>query len=170
MHLQGTAMDQPATGDLQMRLTALVRASGELLESLETGNLPAAIVRVGRSLLRSDAAALWRLHAGVWTVAGQEGLSPASDHETAGDPLSFDEPMQINDVDTADLPGPRRQAFQREGIRALLVVPLSISGGNKGAMVFYERQARCCRARSTSTPRWRRSPRWPCRTSRTGVR
>lgn len=135
-------MDQPATGDLQMRLTALVRASGELLESLETGNLPAAIVRVGRSLLRSDAAALWRLHAGVWTVAGQEGLSPASDHETAGDPLSFDEPMQINDVDTADLPGPRRQAFQREGIRALLVVPLSISGGNKGAMVFYERQAR----------------------------
>jgi PAS domain S-box-containing protein len=130
--------------DLQARLTALTDASGELLRSLETGRLPAAIVRVARTLVDADAAAVWLLAGGQWSVAAQEGLSAAFniDAVTPGDVVEFDGPVQIDDVETAELVAPLRQLHRREGIRSLLIVPLRISGSNTGAIAFYHRQPR----------------------------
>jgi len=130
--------------DLQARLTALASASGELLRSLETGNLPAAIVRLAHSLLASDAAAVWLLSDGDWSVAAQEGLSAeyASAAVTPGTAVEFDDPVQIDDVATAELVAPMRDLHAREGVRSMLIVPMRISGSNTGAMAFYERRPR----------------------------
>ncbi len=130
--------------DLQTRLTALANASGQLLRSLEAGDLPAAIVRVARSLVEADAASVWLLQDGGWTVAAQSGLSAAYNGEaidTAG-PVSFDGPVQIADVESSAMVEARRDAYRREGVRSMLVVPLNIGGSNTGTIVFYQRQPR----------------------------
>ncbi|HEX6324163.1 MAG TPA: GAF domain-containing protein, partial [Vicinamibacterales bacterium] len=129
---------------LQTRLTALASASGELLRSLETGNLPAAIVRVARSLVASDAAAVWLLRDGEWRVAAQEGLSSSYTGEavTPGNAVELDDPVQIDDVATAELVAPMRELHRREGVHSMLIVPLRISGANTGAVSFYERRPR----------------------------
>ena len=131
--------------DLQGRLTALAAASGELLESLETDALPEAIVRVGHSLVQTDAAALWLLRGEVWEVAAQEGLSEEyrASASTPGEVVQYDEPLQIADVATdPSVPDGLRAINAREGVRGMLVVPLRITGSNTGAMVFYQRQHR----------------------------
>ena len=140
-HQMAGALDR--LNDLQARLTALANASGELLQAVETGRLPEAIVRVARTLVESDAASVGLLAGGQWSVAAQTGLSAAyAAHPEAGSPVEFEAPIQIGNVDESALPGSRRDALRREGVRSMLVVPLSIGGSNTGTIVFYQRQQR----------------------------
>ena len=130
--------------DLQNRLTTLTSASGELLQTLETGDLPAAIVRVARTLVEADAASVWLMHGGRWRVASQTGLSKeyASEAIAVDTVVAFDEPIHVSDVMAAPMVESRRDSYRREGIRAMLVVPLKIGGTNTGTIVFYHRQPR----------------------------
>ncbi|MDQ3068456.1 MAG: ATP-binding protein [Acidobacteriota bacterium] len=130
--------------DLQRRLTDLTGASGELLATLEGSSLAAAIVRVARTLVDVDAAAVWLLRDGRWSVSAQQGLSDVYDHEAIGStsPVEFNEPLQIPDVSAAGMHDARRSTYAREGIQAFLVVPLRIRDSNTGTLVLYSRQPR----------------------------
>jgi PAS domain S-box-containing protein len=130
--------------DVKARLTALTEASGELLQALEAGALPASIVRVARTLIATDATSVWLLRNGQWSVAAQTGLSERYSTEAiaVGTPADFDRPVQVPDVEALPMLSERRESYRREGIRSMLIVPLKIGGSNTGTIVFYQRQPR----------------------------
>ncbi len=138
---------EAAIADLQRRLLALVSASATILHSPTLEDVQAATIATARDLLTADAYALWRIDTmtGSWQVTRSEGISGSfaarmATDEGARSGLGGTEPLVIEDVETAPLMAPEREAYQVEQIRSALLFPLSVSGLLSGTLAFYYRR------------------------------
>ena len=141
----GSASGPLASSDA---LHFLLQASATLLAKPDLGVVLDRILELSRELIHADAYAVWRLDANLttWRVLASRGLSPAylemSSIPAAGITELTDEPIVATDVHSLPLLEHRRQAYEIEGIRSLLVLPLHIQGRNVGTITFYFRQSR----------------------------
>ena len=106
--------------------------------------LPAAFA-IAQKLLGADALAVWRVSAtgAEWEILWSTGLSVGypsrfvwNDRELLGGPYA------IEDVELSVKMQPRLEGYRREGIRAILAVPLRVHGENCGTVTLYYRATR----------------------------
>ena len=130
---------------LEQRLTLLTAATGRLLSTLDRTQLTDAIVDLAVQLVHgADAAAMWRMDGGRWSITSQRGLSEefvgrSKALAPASTPVRFDGPFAINDLFADPTTEVRRDAYRAEGLASMLVAPLRIGGSDSGSVVFYAR-------------------------------
>jgi PAS domain S-box-containing protein len=131
---------------VEERLGLLVEASGLLLGSLSIEAVQPAILELSRRLICADAYAIWRLdtNTDTWRIVSSAGMSEAYYEQTIRDagqmPYVLDEPVIAEDVTQLPLLALRREMYEAEGIKSLLVVPLLIHGRPSGTLTFYYRR------------------------------
>ncbi len=141
------ARAETAQADLQRRLLTLVEASGTLMSTPRRDAVLDGTIVLARELVAADAYAIWRqdLYAREWCADASFGLS---DELKAGilasfpqdlEELEFTEPIAIDDLASAALVARRRDAYEKGGIKGLLIVPLTIRGRRTATLVFYSR-------------------------------
>ena len=134
---------EAARDDLHARLLMLVAASTKLFDIPHLSNVATAAVNVAANLVPADAYVIWRLKPeSGWHPLAFDGVSPefASIRSAHGKTeLEFTRPITVEDVLTWPAGAPRRDAYRREGIASMLVIPLSLNGRRQGAFVFYHR-------------------------------
>jgi signal transduction histidine kinase len=132
---------------IEERLVALTEAAGRLLSSPSQYDVLPAILDLSRQLVAADAYAVWRGHpsSSEWQVVCAVGLSESFQETVARSPANTrtipTQPVVIPDV--AALPAltaHRMENYRREGIQALLVMPLRIHGEITATLVFYYHQ------------------------------
>jgi PAS domain S-box-containing protein len=131
--------------DMEKQLTLLVEASGSLSASLDICSVSNAILALSRRLVAADAYAVWHYErsTGRWGIAFSSGLSDeyqkativVSDHS----PFMPEEPIIADNIANSPILEGRTEAYEREGIKALLVVPLTVRGASYGTIAFYYR-------------------------------
>jgi signal transduction histidine kinase len=130
---------------IEEQLRLLVEASGGLSASLEMGDVAGAVLALSRRLIAADAYAVWRYQAatGRWGIVMASGLSDEYRRSTIEvldhTPRLPRSAVVADDIRRVPLLGDRREALEREGIRSMLIVPLSIRGATSGTLVFYYR-------------------------------
>jgi PAS domain S-box-containing protein len=131
---------------VEERLGLLVEASGVLLGSLSLEAVQPAILELSRRLISADAYAIWRLDTktDTWRIVTSAGMSEAYYKQTILDvgqthPM-LDEPVIAEDVTRMPLLAMRREMYEAEGIKSLLVVPLLIHGRPSGTLTLYYRR------------------------------
>ncbi|HST50775.1 MAG TPA: PAS domain S-box protein [Pyrinomonadaceae bacterium] len=128
------------------RLGLLVEASGVLLGSLSLEAVQPAILDLSRRMISADAYAIWRQkpESGVWHIVSSAGMSEAYDESiTSQDEQPryvLDGPVIAEDVTELSLLATRRELYESEGIKSILVVPLRIHGHASGTLTFYYRR------------------------------
>jgi PAS domain S-box-containing protein len=131
--------------DIEQQLTLLVEASGSLSASLDLGSVSNAIMALSRRLVAADAYAVWEYegHTGYWKIALASGISEqfqeSTVHVSEHLPGLLEEPIIADDVTTSQIVAHRRAAFEREGIKSLLVVQHRVRGDRIGSIAFYFR-------------------------------
>jgi signal transduction histidine kinase len=132
---------------LEEQLAALSEATGALLRIPNQEHVLSAMLELARKVIAADAYAVWRVHPtqSDWRILAAVGLSEEYQQATAraldGTRASPAAPVVFTDVDTSpDVVAHRREEHRREGIRAMLVMPLQIHGELGGTLVFYFRQ------------------------------
>jgi PAS domain S-box-containing protein len=137
-----------AQADLQRRLLTLVGASGWLLGSPRVTDVVPATMKLAGSLVPADGYAVWRFDPRLrhWTVAGFYGVSAEFATKVIamhnGKPTSLmpsAEPIVAEDVQADPMLADRRAAYEREGIKSMLAIPLTIRGEISGTLVLYHR-------------------------------
>jgi PAS domain S-box-containing protein len=130
---------------IEKQLTSLVEASASLSVSLDIQSVSGAILALSRRLVRADACAIWRDDpaTGLWGIAHCFGLSSDFQHSvTAGLEHTVRAPeTPIVAEDTSDLPTleSQREAYDKEGIRAMMLLPLGGPRKGSGTLVLYYR-------------------------------
>ncbi len=131
--------------DLRRRLTTIIDASGHLLMSPRTDDVLPALLVVAREVLPSDAVAVWRADERQWRVAASHGLS-ASFVETSIVASAFFDALIGEVLVLESMDDPRvstcRDAHIREGIAAMLLLPLQVGSRTAASIAFYYRQPR----------------------------
>jgi PAS domain S-box-containing protein len=136
--------------DLRQRLIAVVSASSAILQSPALEDVQAATVATARELLTADGYALWRIDAtsGGWRVVRAEGVSREFSSRMLDQPgvssslqaaVPFSEPVAVTDVLAEPMLAPQHEAYRAEGIRSMLVIPMTIGGLRSATLVFYFR-------------------------------
>jgi signal transduction histidine kinase len=127
-------------------LGLLVEASASLTRSLDREDVLSAILDLAQRLLAADAYSIWRHRSDPhrWEIVRSAGLS-AEYVQTAGRIVGDNQqmsgqPLALEDVQGTKLVEARQAWYRREGIAALLTVPLHIHGEVSGTLVFYYRQ------------------------------
>jgi PAS domain S-box-containing protein len=135
--------------DFQRRLLALTRAAGAVLATPERQQVFEATMSLARDLIAADGYALWRLdrESELWRPMASFGVSKEFLHSIAPErprpgTVPFHEPLAVDDVHAAPMLALRRDDYAREGIRSMLVVPMSIRGETTATLVFYFREPR----------------------------
>jgi PAS domain S-box-containing protein len=134
--------------DVEERLRTLVDASASLLGSPQTEVVLPAVLALSHRLVAADAYAIWRYSPAdsAWSVVASSGLSEEYGRdriEVASDTVRAPEgPLVVEDVSAAPTLEHRRETYRREGIRALLTLPLRAHGEVVGTLVFYYREPR----------------------------
>jgi PAS domain S-box-containing protein len=131
---------------VQERLTYLVDASAALLSTLQVETILPMIIETAKQVVNADAYAVWRYTTSsrLWRVMASAGLS--GDYiKNTGSILIGTTPLMIptviaEDVTTEDRLQTRLEAYEAEGIKSILVVPLNINGENAGTVGFYFKQ------------------------------
>ncbi len=138
-----TALSEQA--DLERRLTTIIGASSALLMSPRLEDVSPAIVNVARDIVPADACALWWMDGDCWRVTASRGLSErftAVSHPAGSDiDLTGTDLRIVEDTDDPQLAS-RQTAYQAEGLRAALVVPLTVGSDVVAAIAFYYRRPR----------------------------
>jgi len=130
------------------RLLLLAEASNTLLMQTDAARLPSAILDLSRRLFQADAYAIWRRHSetGDWNVIAESNLSagyPKHIPSTGQQQMELPErPFYFSDVEEAPMLADRREGYRREGVRALLCVPLRLHGELSGTITLYYGQPR----------------------------
>jgi PAS domain S-box-containing protein len=134
---------------LQSKVSTLLVASRMLLESSRLTEVLPATMTLAKDLIEADGYAVWRLAPGQWRIVASTGISDrfaSGVLETyQGQPattITFSETRVIEDVLTTPGLDERQDAYASEGIRSMLIVPLSIQGTFSGTLVFYYRVPR----------------------------
>jgi len=126
--------------DLRRRLTTIIDASGALLTSPRIDDVLPAILVVARQVLTSDGTAIWHRQQDEWRIAASHGLSAAfaSSVLRAAGEAELGTLVAIESL--ADLPfAQRKPAYEAEGIRSLLIVPLQTGPRLQASIAFYYR-------------------------------
>ncbi len=130
---------------IEEHLKVLVESSGSFSPSLEMGDVAGAVLALSRRLVEADAYAVWRYQpaSGRWGIVLGSGLSEGYQRSTIEvldtTPRLPDAPVLAEDIRQVPLLSHRREVLEREGIRSMLVLPLSIRGTPSGSLVFYYR-------------------------------
>ena len=129
---------------LQQRLSALADAAGELLAEPSPVGLLANVGMLGARLLPAPAHAIWRAmpDAREWRIVWHRQLSDAFVETVAAaavpdERAMLSEPQLVPDVRLAPALAHRLPSYEQEGIRSVLVVPLSAHGQPFGTFVAY---------------------------------
>jgi PAS domain S-box-containing protein len=144
----GTQRDVTERRRADEKLRALVSASESLLGSPRTEAVLSAVLSLAGRLSSADAYAVWRYREAEtrWEVVSSEGLSDEYRESwiavTSETPSMTETPIVVEDVEALTLLAERRELYRREGLRALLVLPLKVQGAVAGTLVFYYRAPR----------------------------
>ncbi len=131
---------------IEHQLRLLVEASASLSASLDMDAVAGAVLALSRQLVAADAYAVWRYQpaSGRWGIALSSGLSEEYRHSTVENlertPQLPPHPVVAEDIAAIPLLEDRRAALEREGIRSMMIVPLSVRGEQSGTLVFYYRE------------------------------
>ena len=134
-----------AQSESERQLSLLVEASGRLLASPDSAEVFQNILDLAKEFIDADAYSVWRRSAdGVyWHIATKSGLSDnysGSLLDPGGTSGKLPRvPLAFEDVEKAPFADLRREAYQAEGIRSLITVPLQIGSELQGTLVFYYR-------------------------------
>jgi PAS domain S-box-containing protein len=135
-----------AQADLQRRLLTLVAASGTLLGTPRIEATVEGAIALARELVDADAYAIWRFepYAMEWRTIASFGLSSEFVADVTirqGELRDFPypDPLVIDNLEQMPMIERRREAYRREGVNALLIVPLFIRGRATATMVFYSK-------------------------------
>jgi PAS domain S-box-containing protein len=135
--------------DVQRRLLGLATAAASVAGSPDIDSVLSAAIGVARDVFKSDAYAIWRAdEQGYWRIARSFGVSDhfgarivsGSGGRALGREAPFTEPLVCEDVRTSPVLQHLREAYESEGIAALIVFPLVIRGARSGTLVIYSRQ------------------------------
>jgi signal transduction histidine kinase len=146
-----TATSEDALVDLQRRLLTLVAASGSLVGTPDLDVVLPATIRVASELVDADGYAVWRFdrQRREWDALVSSGVSPEFlermrdvSTDSLPRPLPFITPLVVTDVQSEPELSLRVEAYAREGIRSVLVIPLRIRESWSGTLVFYCRERR----------------------------
>lgn len=130
---------------LSVRLEALLESTTHLIETLETTELLSSLLDLSHEIVTADALGMWRMDVqGNWNIVASNGLSDSFIHESISRTVNVDpptepvvvQPEELSDQSTSILRY-RWERYEREGIRSLLILPLSIHGKVSGTLVFY---------------------------------
>lgn len=135
--------------DLSSRLTLLLRSTSRLIETLKIDEMLGSVLSLSRELIAADAFGLWRFddERQQWGLVASDGLS--EEFATGALPRGIREqiprePVVVQPEDLASESTPllneRWEAYRREGIRSLMIIPLRIRGEISGTLVFYCRR------------------------------
>ncbi len=129
---------------LEEQLTSLVETSNQLLSSLDLKAVLQSVLAFSNQLVIADAYAVWRFTSAEerWQIIHSTGLSMDYQVETLNNPsasVPFEKPLIINDIEQNDTLAIRQASYLKEGIRAVLIVPLRIYGQISGSLAFYHR-------------------------------
>ncbi len=126
-------------------LATLVQASVALISSADLKAALDHVLDLAVALLPADAYGVWRYFAvpEAWKLAAARNLSaeymaqafifsPASDMPSA--------PVAIPDISISEECKPRLEIYRKEGIAAMLRIPMMLYGEDVGLMVFYYRR------------------------------
>ncbi|MBV8855612.1 MAG: PAS domain S-box protein [Acidobacteria bacterium] len=133
--------------DVEERLRTLVDASASLLGSPQTEVVLPAVLALSHRLVAADAYAIWRYfqQESAWAVVASSGLSDGYNEHievTTDTPRMPDHPLAVGDVFAEPMLEGRREIYRREGVRAMLTLPLRAHGEVVGTLVFYYREPR----------------------------
>ncbi|MFN3648582.1 MAG: PAS domain-containing protein [Armatimonadota bacterium] len=135
-------MSQPFPDPLEL----LTGAAESLLSNREPAQLVPAILDTSERLFQADAYAIWRYFPEdrEWRAIADRNLSPEYVRRAPeGDwKLLPDHPVFTPDVLGEPRLAVRRAAYEAEGVRSMLYLPLRICGVKAGTIVFYFRQPR----------------------------
>jgi GAF domain-containing protein len=137
-----------AQDDLRERLMTLAAAAGTLLISPSVEDVLPATLTLATQMVEADGYAVWRLQDGFWRVGASRGISEhfantivsLYQRVSPADTIPFIAPLFAEDVDQVPMLEGRREAFQTEGVKSVLAVPLLIRGQPSGALSFYFRR------------------------------
>ncbi len=127
------------------RLMLLAEAAETLPVSLAAEELVPRIMDLSARLFAADAYAIWRFDPSrqIWRAIADRNLSAGYDRVLRPSERSMpEEPFACEDVLLDPRTASRREAYQSEGIRAMLAAPLRIRGEVSGTIVFYHRRPR----------------------------
>jgi PAS domain S-box-containing protein len=135
---------------LQQRLLGLAVASASILGSPDVDAVLSGAIALARDTFAADAYAVWRIEDGSWRIVRSFGVSQefaerviAPETRNAAPPnVPFDSPIIYEDVYAAPALANLRDAYEREGIKSMVVFPLVIRGERCGTMVFYSHEPR----------------------------
>jgi PAS domain S-box-containing protein len=135
---------------LQHRLLGLAVASASILGSPDVDAVLSGAIALARDTFAADAYAVWRIEDRSWRIVRSFGVSAefaerviAPQSRKAAPPnVPFDKPVIYEDVHAAPVLADLRVAYEREGIKSMVVFPLVIRGERCGTMVFYSHERR----------------------------
>ena len=128
-------------GITRERLTVLTEASRRLLTSLHVEAVVHEIIALAGRTIAADAYAVWRRDHSAWRIAASRHLSPEFAAQVLQDNsrVPFDSPIVAEDAVNMVVLDGRKAAYEREGIRSLVSIPLEERGGPIGSIAFYYR-------------------------------
>ena len=130
--------------DLRARLLALTDGAEALMSTRSTDEALASVLDLAQRVLPGDAWAIWWLDTSgsEWRILRAHGLSEAFAAERVqGAAAPISPPLEVLDIARAPLSEARRDVYTREGIHALMSIPLPVGGQRVGALVVYHRTA-----------------------------
>ncbi len=146
------ARDLTQRARMEAALVALVEASSALQATPTVAAVVSATLHVATKHLPADGVAIWRFDygRGAWIPSGSSGISPgfaervvaARSDWQAPDDIPFAEPIVAEDVGAEPQLAGLADAYRREGIASMLVLPLRIAERQSGTLVFYYRTRR----------------------------
>ena len=130
--------------EMDRQLMLLSDASAALLASPHSAQVLHTILDLAQRYVAADAYAVWRLHeGGLWRLVSAAGLS--AEFVSTGEigaksaqPLP-DGAIVIEDIAAEPLLQERNASLVREGVRSMMLVPLTIHSVFSGTVVFYWR-------------------------------
>jgi signal transduction histidine kinase len=137
--------------NLQQRLLTLLSRAGELFGSPTLEDVLPGILKLAAETVAADGYAVWRLDRarGRWFVASHAGVSEEFANGTPEPQPDRDLPARVpsdaiaaEDVLSVPALAMRRAAYEREGIRSLLAIPLTTNEPGTGTLAFYYRERR----------------------------
>ncbi len=144
----GSVEDVTLRARLHSHLSALIEASGILLQSPRLGAVLPAAMTIAKDLIAADGYAIWRLYETDWRIVTSTGISAEFSESVIRSyqgqtvtTLSFSKPLAVEDVNATPMLDERRAEHAAEGILSMLVVPLCINGALSASLVFYYRSA-----------------------------
>ena len=134
---------KPQTSGERQEPAKSARHHADSLIDFASGDALSSVLEVAKSLVPADGFAVWRMGPDriIWNTVASYGLSAefakTPSYGEHGMPAS---PVIAEDVSKFPMLSERTRAYQLEGIRSMLAVPLNLREGRTGSICFYFRE------------------------------